>query len=49
VLLQAVPIAGDRSQARAVFGPNKDANGLSHAPIIAGFGPDVKHMFVSVH
>ncbi len=48
-LLQAVPIADYRGQARAVFGLNKHANGLSHTPRLACSSPNVNRTFVSVH
>ena len=49
VLLQAVPIADNRHQARPVFDPNKDTYGLCHATRIAYSRPAVNQIFVSVH
>ena len=49
MLLQAVAILNNRRQARTVFGREDDADGLSHAHIIACFAKFVNPMFASVY
>ena len=47
--VRAVAITDDRSQSPAVFGIQKDTDGLGHPPRFARFGPTVNPMFASVH
>ena len=49
MLLQAIAISDDSGQARAVFGGEDDADGLSHAQRIACFAKFVNPKFASVH
>ena len=49
MLLQAIAISDDGGQARAVFGRENGADGLSHVHTIAYFADLVNPKFASVH